>query len=106
MATVGTFFIVILLTIANAFLNGWFLMMGYELGIAPLINHISVAPEIPYVYFVLLILGWDLIKSKRTNTNDDVGVTDVKFWTKYLGIIVTDFLILGVLWVFNLCIVG
>ena len=53
---------VLVITACNAFLNGWFWMMGYELGIAPLINYLDVAPAIPYLYFVLLALAWALIK--------------------------------------------
>ena len=106
MAAFGTFFIVILLTVVNAFLNGWFWMMGYELGIAPLINHLGVAPAIPYMYFVLLVLGWSLMKGKKVDTKDDSQVTEAKFWTKYLGVICTDLLILGILWVFNIVFIG
>lgn len=105
MAALGTFFIVILITVVSAFLNGWFWMMGYELGIAPLINHLGVAPAIPYMFFVLLCLAWSLIKLKKV---DDSGpkITEKKFWLRYFGVICTDFLILGILWVFNLLVVG
>lgn len=110
MAAIGTFFIVILITVLSAFLNGWFWRMGYELGIAPLINYIGEAPQIPYIFFVLLCLAWSLIKSKKVDydnvTNDNATkITEAKFWAKYFGVICTDFLILGVLWVFNLLIV-
>jgi hypothetical protein len=106
MKSLGTFLIVILLTIANTFLNGWFWMMGYELGIAPLINYLSEAPTIPYMFFVLLCLGCSLIKSKSTNSNETGGVTEGKFWLKYFGIICTDLIILGILWIVNLLVVG
>ena len=98
-----TFLIVMILTVANAFLNAWFWMMGYELGIAPLINYLDVAPAIPYLYFVLLCLAWQLIKAKKIEDNTP-KVTETKFWTRYIGVVVTDFLILGILYIFNLCI--
>ena len=106
MKTLGTFFVVILITVVSAFLYGWFWMMGYELGVAPMINHIGVAPAIPYMFFVLLCLAWNLIKSKSSYNNDSTDITDGKFWAKYLGVLCTDFLLLGILWVFNLCVVG
>jgi hypothetical protein len=106
MKAIGTFFVVILITVSSAFLDGWFWMMGYELGIAPMINYLGVAPAIPYMLFVLLCLAWNLIKSKSSYNNDSPNITERKFWTKYLGVICTDFLLLGILWVFNLCIVG
>ena len=106
MKAIGTFFVVILITVGSAFLNGWFWMMGYELGIAPMINYLGVAPAIPYMFFVLLCLAWCLIKSKSSYNNDSTNITDGKFWAKYLGVICTDFLLLGILWVFNLCVVG
>ena len=106
MKAIGTFFVVILITVLSAFLNGWFWMMGYELGIAPLINHLGVAPEIPYVYFVLLCLCWSLIKAKTLDYDNATKVTEPKFYAKYLGVVCTDLLILGILWVFNLLVVG
>ena len=106
MKAIGTFFVVILITVLSAFLNGWFWMMGYELGIAPLINYLGVAPEIPYVYFVLLCLGWSLIKAKKLDYDNATKVTELKFYAKYLGVVCTDLLILGILWVFNLLVVG
>lgn len=106
MAAIGTFFIVILITVVSAFLNGWFWMMGYELGIAPLIDHIAEAPSIPYILFVLLCLTWSLIKSKKADYDNETKITDVKFWAKYFGVIFTNLLILGILWVFNLLVVG
>lgn len=106
MKAIGTFFVVILITVGSAFLNGWLWMMGYELGIAPMINYLGVAPAIPYMLFVLLCLAWNLIKSKSSYNNDSTNITEGKFWTKYLGVICTDFLLLGILWVFNLCVVG
>ena len=106
MKAIGTFFVVILITVLSAFLNGWFWMMGYELGIAPLINYLGEAPAIPYMFFVLLCLGWNLIKSKNTNSDETGGVTEGKFWLKYFGVICTDLIILGILWVVNLLVVG
>lgn len=106
MKAIGTIFVVILITVGSAFLNGWFWMMGYELGVAPMINYLGVAPAIPYMLFVLLCLAWNLIKSKSSYNNDSTNITEVKFWAKYLGVICTDFLLLGILWVFNLCVVG
>lgn len=99
----GTFLLVIFITACNALLNGWFWMMGYELGIAPLINYLDVAPAIPYLYFVLLCLAWSLIKGKRVEDNTPT-VTETKFWARYIGVILTDFMILGILYIFNLCI--
>ena len=98
-----TIAIVVILTVVNTLLNAWFWMMGYELGIAPLINYLDVAPAIPYLYFVLLCLGWSLIKGKRLE-NDSPKVTEEKFWARYIGVILTDFMILGILYIFNLCI--
>ena len=106
MKAIGTIFIVILLMIVNAFLNGWVFMMGYELGVVPLINYLGVAPAIPYVYFVLLALAWSLWKPKRVDDESNTKVTELKFWTKYIGVVCTDLLIVGILWVFNLCVVG
>ena len=106
MKTIGTFFVVILITVLSAFLNGWFWMMGYELGITPLINYLSEAPTIPYMFFVLLCLGCNLIKSKSTNSNETGGITEGKFWLKYFGVVCTDLIILGILWVVNLLVVG
>jgi hypothetical protein len=106
MAAIGTFCIVILITVLSAFLNGWFWMMGYELGIAPLINYLGVAPAIPYMLFVLLCLAWSLIKPKTVDYDKATKITEAKFWPKYFGIICTDLLILGILWLFNLCVVG
>ena len=106
MKALGTFLIVILITVVSAFLNGWFWMMGYELGIAPMINYLGVAPAIPYMFFVLFCLAWSLIKPKRLDNDNAPKVAEAKFWSKYLGVICTDLLILGILWVFNLCIVG
>lgn len=103
MKTFGTFLLCIVLIICNAFLNAWFCMMGYELGIAPLINYLDVAPAIPYLYFVLLCLAWSLIKGKRIEDNTP-KVNEAKFWTRYIGVILTDFMILGILYIFNLCI--
>lgn len=105
MKAIGTFFVVILITVGSAFLNGWFWMMGYELGVAPMINYLGVAPAIPYMLFVLLCLAWNLIKSK-SSYNDSINIDEGKFWAKYFGVICTDFLLLGILWVFNLCVVG
>lgn len=93
----------VILTVINVFLNGWFWMMGYELGIAPLISYLDVAPAIPYLYFVLLCLAWQLIKAKRTEDNAP-KLNETKFWTRYFGVIITDFMILGILYIFNLCI--
>ena len=106
MAAIGTFCIVILITVLSAFLNGWFWMMGYELGITPLINYLGVAPAIPYMLFVLLCLAWTLIKSKKADYDNATKITDAKFWAKYFGVICTNLLILGILWVFNLLVVG
>lgn len=106
MKTIGTIFVVILITVVSAFLDGWFWMMGYELGVAPMINYISVAPAIPYMFFVLLCLAWSLIKSKSSYNNDSTNITEVKLWAKYFGVICTDFILLGILWMFNLCVVG
>lgn len=106
MKALGTFLIVILITVVSAFLNGWFWMMGYELGIAPMINYLGVAPAIPYMFFVLFCLAWSLIKPKRLDYDNAPKVTEAKFWSKYLGVICTDLLILGILWVFNLLIIG
>lgn len=106
MKAIGTFFVVILITAISAFLNGWFWMMGYELGIAPLINHLGEAPTIPYMVFVLLCLSWNLIKPKNTNSDETGGVTEGRFWLKYFGVICTDLIILGILWVVNLLVVG
>lgn len=97
-----TFLVVILLTIANTFFNGWLWYNAYGLGVAPLINHLNIAPYIPYTYFLLLSLAWSVIKSK--NVNDNTKITEVKFWTKYFGVICTDLLILGILYIFNICI--
>lgn len=99
-----TILIVVILTVVNTFLNAWFWMMGYELGIAPLINYLDVAPAIPYLYFVLLCLGWSLIRGKNLNYDDAPKVTEAKFWTRYIGVVLTDFMILGILYIFNLCI--
>lgn len=99
----GTFLLVMVITVCNAFLNGWFWMMGYELGIAPVINYLDTAPAIPYLYFVLLALTWALLREKNIEDNPP-KVTETKFWARYLGIIITDLLILGILWIFNLCI--
>lgn len=99
-----TILIVVILTVVNTFLNAWFWMMGYELGIAPLINYLDVAPAIPYLYFVLLCLGWSLIKGKNLNYDDAPKVTETKFWARCIGVILTDFMILGILYIFNLCI--
>lgn len=106
MKTIGTFFAVILITVLSAFLKGWFWMMGYELGISPLIDYLGKAPTIPYMFFVLLCLGWNLIKSQSTNSDETGGVTEGKFWLKYFGVICTDLIILGILWVVNLLVVG
>jgi hypothetical protein len=81
-------------------------MMGYELGIAPLIDHIAEAPSIPYIFFVLLCLTWSLIKSKKMDYDNGTKITEAKFWAKYFGVIFTNLLILGILWVFNLLVVG
>lgn len=106
MKAIGTFFVVIFITVLSAFLNAWFWMMGYELGIAPLINYLGEAPAIPYMFFVLLCLGWSLIKSKKLDYDNATKVTEAKFWAKYFGVICTDLLILGILWVANLLVVG
>lgn len=103
MKTFGTFLFVIIFTVCNALLSGWFWMMGYELGIAPLINYLDVAPAIPYLYFVLLCFAWSLIKGKRLDDNAP-KVNEAKFWTRYIGVILTDFMILGILYIFNLCV--
>lgn len=99
----GAILLVLVITCCNAFLNGWFWMMGYELGIAPLINYLDAAPAIPYLYFVLLCLAWSLIKGKRLEDNTP-KVTEARFWSRYIGVVITDFLILGILYIFNLCI--
>ena len=104
MVAIGTFFIVILITVVSAFLNGWFWMMGYELGIAPLINHLGTAPSIPYMFFVLLYLSCSLINSKKLDSDISTKITEAKFWAKYFGVIYTNLFILGILWVFNLLI--
>ena len=106
MKTIGTFFYVILITVISAFLNAWFWMMGYELGITPLINLLGEAPDIPYVFFVLLNLAWSLIKPKNIDYDNATKVTEAKFYAKYLGVICTDLLILGVLLVVNLLVLG
>lgn len=76
-------------------------MMAYELGVVPLINHLDTAPEIPYMYFVLIWLAYGVIKSKKVEDNGP-KITEAKFWTRYLGVLSTDFIILGVLWLVNL----
>ena len=98
-----SFLFVLIFTVINAFLNAWFWMMGYELGIAPLINYLDVAPAIPYLYFVLLCLAWSLIKAKHIEDNTP-KVNEAKFWARYIGVILTNFMILGILYIFNLCI--
>lgn len=103
MKTFGTFLSVIFITACNALLNSWFLMMGYKLGIAPLINYLDAAPAIPYKYFLLLTFAWMLIKPKKIEDTTPT-VTEAKFWTRYIGVVLTDFMILGILYIFNLCI--
>lgn len=98
-----SFLFVLIFTVINTFLNAWFWMMGYELGIAPLINYLDVAPAIPYLYFVLLCLAWSLIKAKHIEDNTP-KVNEAKFWARYIGVILTNFMILGILYIFNLCI--
>lgn len=98
-----TILIVIIITVVNALLNAWFMMIGYELGIAPIINYLDVAPAIPYMYFLLLTFAWMLIRPKNIDDNTS-KVTEAKFWSRYFGVIITDFLILGILYIFNLCI--
>ena len=90
----GTILLVLVITVCNAFLNAWFWMMGYELGIAPLINYLDVAPAIPYLYFVLVCLAWSLMKGKKLE-NDPPKVTETKFWTRYIGVILTDFMVVS-----------
>lgn len=99
----GAILLVLVITACNAFLKGWLWMMGYELGIAPLINYLDVAPAIPYLYFVLLAVAWMLIKPKKIDDNTS-KITEEKFWTRYIGVVLTDFMILGILYIFNLCI--
>lgn len=102
MKTIGTFLIIIIITIANAFLNGYFLMCGYELGMVPLINYLTgTSPTIPYVYFVLLTLGWSLIKNKKVDNNETTSVLTNKFWSRYFGVICTSFVVLGILYLLN-----
>ena len=102
MKAIGTFLIVICITMANAFLNGYFWMWGYELGMVPLINHLTGdSPTIPYVYFVLLSLGWSLLKNKKVDNNEATSVLTDKFWSRYFGVICTNFVVLGILYLLN-----
>jgi hypothetical protein len=95
--------IVFCLMIGNTFLNGWFYMKGYELGVVPLINHLGVAPHIPYILFVLLAAAFSMVKSKTINNLKEEGMTpdNAVFWTKYVGIVGTDFMLLLILWAIN-----
>lgn len=95
--------IVFCLMIGNTFLNGWFYMKGYELGVAPLINYLGVAPHIPYILFVLLATAFSMVKSKTVNNLKEEGMTPYSavFWAKYVGIVGTDFMLLLILWAIN-----
>lgn len=95
--------IVFCLIIGNTFLNGWFYMKGYELGVVPLINHLGVAPHIPYILFVLLAAAFSIIKSKTGNNFKEEGMTpdNAVFWSRYAEIVVTDFILLLILWAIN-----
>lgn len=99
MTTLVTFFIVFSITIFSSFLTGWFWMMGYELGIAPLINYLGVAPEIPYIYFVLICMVVSLIRAKSPDKQTSLNT---EFALNFLGVILGNLFILGILWLTNL----
>lgn len=104
MKTFYTFALAMALAVVGHLLNGWFWLMGYELGIMPFIEHIGyVAPTIPYLMFVLLCATRSLLKSKPV-ANEALTFDNPKFWTRYLSAIATDFLALFILWILNLII--
>ena len=96
--------LVLLLTICNSFFNGWIWSLAYELGFAPFFSQFVNMPDIPYLMFVLLTVAWSLVRFKNTSDKDAPEVNTPAFWTKYIGIILTDLLVVGVLYLFNIMI--
>lgn len=104
MKTFKIFIMVIVLTIGNWFFNGWLWSMAYKLGIIPFFSQFTNMPDIPYMMFVLLAATWSLIRMKSTGDKDGPQINTPEFVAKYIGIIVTDFMLLGALWVLNMII--
>ena len=99
-----TITLVLLLTIGNSFFNGWVWSLAYELGFKPFFSQFTNMPDIPYLMFVLLTVAWSLVRFKNTGDKDAPGVNTPAFWTKYIGIIITDLLGIGVLCLLNMMI--
>jgi hypothetical protein len=99
-----TITLVLLLTIGNSFFNGWVWSLAYELGFAPFFSQFMNMPDIPYLMFVLLTVAWSVVRFKSTGDKDAPAVDTPAFWTKYIGIIITDLLRIGVLYLFNIMI--
>lgn len=104
MKLLKTITLVMLLTICNSFFNGWVWSLAYELGFAPFFSQFVNMPDIPYLMFVLLSVAWSLVRFKSTGDKDAPAVDTTAFWSKYIGIIITDLLGIGVLYLFNIMI--
>lgn len=104
MKLLKTITLVLLLTIGNGFFNGWVWSLAYKLGFAPFFSQFVNMPDIPYLMFVLLTTTWSLVRFKTTGDSDGPLVDTPVFWAKYLGIIFTDLLGIGILYLFNLMI--
>jgi hypothetical protein len=105
MKLIKTITLVLLLTVCNIFLNGWIWSLAYELGVVPFLSQFVNMPDIPYLMFVLLVATWSVVKSK--NTDKDAPAFDTPaFWTKYIGIIITELLGIGILYLFNVIILN
>ena len=92
-------FFAFLVVIASAFINGFFYFEAYNSGIAPFINSFSVAPAIPYILFVGLSLAASVISKNRVDKK--YKLDEKEFWVDYVTLIVSKFLALCLLWIFN-----
>lgn len=88
---------VILLTIANCFINGFVYYCSYEFALKIFLNKFLTAPNVDYLSFILLSAGLMPFMIKRNDNNYDLnGETMSKIlsaWvTKYLLIIIILFI--------------
>lgn len=104
MKTFKQLVLVLLVTMGNCFFNGWIWSLAYELGFKPFLSQFANAPDIPYLMFVLLTATWSLVRYKSTGDKDAPVISSPEFWAKYIGIVVTDFIEIGILYLFNMMI--
>ncbi len=99
MKKIGLLFLSIVLIFIGAFISGFIYMEVYELGIAPIVNYLDNAPHIPYMYFVLIAM---VISVCAPGHKTKYEISDIKFWGEWVGTIITKFISIFILWIFNI----